>query len=247
MDEVMSIVGDHDVAVIEDAACAIGTTYKGRPVGGIGAAGCFSFHPRKIITTGEGGMVTTNRADLAERVASLRNHGSTGLQGADRQRPRNYSMASFDMLGYNLRMSDILAAVGTAQMRKLDALLSERRSRAARYGELLKGVERLAVPGAHGGSLDGHSYQSYVVRLRDGDRSLRNRVMDTLQDRDIQTRPGTHAVHRLGYYVKRYGHRPEDFPNASLCEDTSITLPLFPGMTDDDQERVAAELRAALR
>src|SRR5215831_16679289 len=106
MDEIVAIAGKHRLAVIEDAACAIGTAYKGRPVGGIGDLGCFSFHPRKVITTGEGGMVTTNRPDLAEKVASYRNHGATGLSTAEREHPRNYSMATFNNLGYNLRLSD---------------------------------------------------------------------------------------------------------------------------------------------
>ena len=244
MDEILSVARKHGLAVIEDAACAIGTSYNGRPVGGIGDIGCFSFHPRKVVTTGEGGMVTTNRSDLAERVASLRNHGSTGLAPQDRARPRNHSMAAFDNLGYNLRLSDIQAAVGVAQMAKLERLLIERRTRAAKYEELLRGLDRIITPSV--APSDGHTYQSYVVRIRDGGREERNRVMNDLQDRDVQTRPGTHAVHRLGYYARKYGLRPEDFPQAALCEDTSITLPLFPGMTDTDQERVVSCLRGAV-
>ena len=153
-------------------------------------------------------------------------------------------MAAFDNLGYNLRLSDIQAAVGVAQMAKLERLLIERRTRAAKYEELLRGLDRIITPSV--APSDGHTYQSYVVRIRDGGREERNRVMNDLQDRDVQTRPGTHAVHRLGYYARKYGLRPEDFPQAALCEDTSITLPLFPGMTDTDQERVVSCLRGAV-
>lgn len=240
MDEIMAIAGRHDLAVIEDAACAVGTTYQGRPIGAIGDLGCFSFHPRKVITTGEGGMVTTNRRDLADRVKSLRNHGATGPAfGADPAKP--YTMSTFDMLGFNLRMSDIQAAVGVAQMAKLDRLLAERRRLALRYSELLAGFEEIILPADDAG----HTYQSYVIRLADYDREKRNAIMERLAAAKIQTRPGTHAVHRLGYYANKYGLRPEQFPNACRAEDTTITLPIFPGMSEADQALVVRELRAA--
>jgi perosamine synthetase len=237
MDEIMAIAQRQKLAVIEDAACAVGTTYKGVPIGAIGDLGCFSFHPRKVITTGEGGMVTTNRKDLADRVKSLRNHGATGpASGADPCKP--YTMSTFDMLGFNLRMSDIQAAVGVAQMAKLDRLLAERRRLALRYSELLAGTEEIIVPTDD----PGHTYQSYVIQLAANDRERRNLIMEHLAKLNIQTRPGTHAVHRLGYYVNKYGLKPEQFPNACKAEDASITLPIFPGMTDDQQQFVAKNI-----
>jgi dTDP-4-amino-4,6-dideoxygalactose transaminase len=243
MDEIMALATCHGLAVIEDAACAVGTTYRGRPVGAIGSVGCFSFHPRKVITTGEGGMVTTADEALARRIASLRNHGATGpAPGMDASRP--YAMGTFDNLGYNLRLSDIQAAVGIAQMQKLDDLLAERRQRALRYHGLLQGAAGLTLPREP--EWGGHTYQSYVIRITEGGGPRRNRVMDALAAAAIQTRPGTHAVHRLGYYRERYGLRAEDFPAASACEDTTITLPIFPGMTDAQQDEVARRLREAL-
>lgn len=241
MDEIMAIARRHNLAVIEDAACAVGTTYKGRPIGAIGDLGCFSFHPRKVITTGEGGMVTTNRKDLADRVKCLRNHGATGPAfGADPSKP--YTMSTFDMLGFNLRMSDIQAAVGVAQMAKLDRLLAERRRLALRYSELLAGIGEIILPTDD----PGHTYQSYVIRLAANDREKRNAIMERLAELKIQTRPGTHAVHRLGYYVNKYGLKPEQFPHACWAEDTTITLPIFPGMTDDQQKFVVDNIRANL-
>ena len=112
--EILAIARRHNLYVIEDAACAIGTTYDGKPVGGFGDVGCFSFHPRKVITTGEGGMVTTNQATLASRIRSLRNHGATGHLDPGHGTPRAYTMSPFDVLGYNLRLSDIQAAVEAA-------------------------------------------------------------------------------------------------------------------------------------
>lgn len=241
MAEVLDIAGRHGLKVIEDAACAIGTTYDGRPVGGLGDVGCFSFHPRKVVTTGEGGAVTTRDATIADRVRRQRNHGATPeTPGA---KPRPWTMGRFDVLGFNLRLSDIQAAVGVAQMAKLDGLLAERLGRARRYTSLLAGTPDLALPTAPAPC--GHTYQSYVVRVVEGGNGRRNSIMDSLAAAGIQTRPGTHAVHRLGYYQEKYGLRPEQFPNACLAEDTTITLPIFPGMSDADQDLVARELRAA--
>jgi perosamine synthetase len=245
MEAVLAIARRRGLAVIEDAACAIGTTYRGQPVGGLGDLGCFSFHPRKVVTTGEGGMVTTNRDDLAAAVQSLRNHGSTGLPSAEIEPHGPWTMATFDRLGYNLRLSDIQAAVGIAQMEKLDRLLAERRRLAEGYRERLADVAEIALPTASG-KAEGHSYQSYVIRLRMGGRARRNQIMAQLAGRNIQTRPGTHAVHRLGYYRNKYGLRPEQFPIAARCEDTTITLPIFPNMRGSDQDQVTQAIIEAL-
>lgn len=236
MDEINAIAKKHDIAVIEDAACAIGTTYKGTPVGGIGDVGCFSFHPRKAVTTGEGGAVTSNRDDIAAMVRSLRNHGATGLPDPSLDAHGPWTMSTFNDLGFNLRLSDIQAAVGVAQIAKLDRLLAERRRLGRRYTELLATVNSIAKPTS--GDIEGHTYQSYVIRILEGGRKHRNDVMATLAAQQIQTRPGTHAVHRLGYYKNKYGLRPEQFPNAALAEDTTITLPIFPNMTEEDQRKV---------
>lgn len=237
MDEILAIARPRGITVIEDAACATGSLYKSKPVGAIGDIGCFSFHPRKVVTTGEGGMVTTDNDDLAKRVAVLRNHGSSPLD----TEVRPWSMNQFNALGYNLRLSDIQAAVGLAQMDKVEKLLADRRAAAAHYTELLSGVEELALPLVGAG--EGHSYQSYVVRVLKGGRDKRNAIMEAFEDEKIQTRPGTHAVHRLGYYVQKYGFKPEDFPIAATCEDTTITLPIFPGMRESDIARVAKVLK----
>lgn len=242
MDEIMKIARENNLAVIEDAACAIGTKYKSIPVGGIGDLGCFSFHPRKVITTGEGGMVTTNNLELANKIQSLRNHGATGIdKNIDPTRP--YAMSNFNMLGYNLRISDIQAAVGIAQMAKLNGLLSERRRLALNYSKLLSNFKDIILP------LDdpGHTYQSYVIRMSNGKKLLRNKIMDHLISLNIQTRPGTHAVHRLGYFKKKYSLKDNDFVNAIKAEDTSITLPIFPGMTDKQQETVVSNISKVLK
>lgn len=241
MREILEIANRHGLRVIEDAACAIGTRYEGRPIGAMGDIGCFSFHPRKVITTGEGGMVTTNNPELAERVRWLRNHGATGPAfGADASKP--YTMSTFDLLGYNLRLSDIQAAVGIAQVGKLEHLLAERRRLALLYSELLAEIDELVLPSDD----PGHTYQSYVIRVRSGSMLIRNSVMERLAAKSIQTRPGTHAVHRLGYYVNRYAIAAQEFPNACLAEDSSITLPIFPDMTNEQVAYVVKQIAEAL-
>ncbi len=242
MDQIMAVARKHRLGVIEDAACAVGTTYKGQPVGSLGDLGCFSFHPRKVITTGEGGMVVSRDPALAKKVACLRNHGGVGHPGTQEARP--YQMGLFEVLGFNLRLSDIQAAVGVAQMAKLDGLLAERRRHAQRYHQLLSAVEELALPVEPPGC--GHTYQSFVVRVRKGGMRRRNQIMDHLDKDGIQTRPGTHAVHRLGYYARKYNIHPEAFPRAAAAEDCSITLPIFPGMQEQQVCRVVESLKQAL-
>jgi dTDP-4-amino-4,6-dideoxygalactose transaminase len=244
MDKIMEIARRHNLFVIEDAACAIGTLYDNRPVGGIGDCGCFSFHPRKVITTGEGGMFTTNDKSLADKVKSLRNHGATGHLEPAEEPPKPYKMGTFDVLGYNLRLSDIQAAVGIAQMAKLEDLLKERKRLAEQYTEMLSEIDEIKAPTTP--DKCGHTYQSYVIRVLKGGNTKRNMVMDHLYSLKIQTRPGTHAVHRLGYYAHKYNLKPHQFPIAAACEDTTITLPLFPGMTKQQQEFVVSKLKEAL-
>lgn len=244
MDEIRALCAPRGIRIIEDAACAIATTYKGEPVGTLGDLGCFSFHPRKVVTTGEGGAVTTNDPALAAAVRSLRNHGATGLPSADIEPHGPWTMANFDRIGFNLRLSDIQAAVGVAQMGKLERLVADRRATAQRYTQMLHGLNDLILPVA--GEVEGHTYQSYVIRLAEGGRKRRNAVMSAMALAEMQSRPGTHAVHRLGYYRDKYGLQATQFPNAVAAEDTTITLPLVPFMRQSDQERVVQVVRRAL-
>lgn len=244
MNEIMALADKHGLAVIEDAACAIGTTYLGKPVGGIGDLGCFSFHPRKVVTTGEGGAVTTNQAALADRVRSLRNHGATGAPDPALEPHGPWTMGTFDNLGYNLRLSDIQAAVGVAQMAKMQRLVADRQRSAGRYLASLADAKDLILP--VGGDTAGHTYQSFVVRVSEGGRRRRNAIMAALALRGMQTRPGTHAVHRLGYYRNKYGIDPAAFPFSCEAEDTTITLPIVPLMETSVQDRVIDAVLAAL-
>jgi perosamine synthetase len=212
-----------DVTLLEDAAGALGAQRQGRPCGGLGAAGCLSFHPRKIVTTGEGGAVTTSDADLAERVRSYRHHGWSPSDRYD------------DMPGgaFNYRLADILCAIGTPQVRRLEDLLSARERVAAGYAERLAALP-VRLPTADDG--DRHGWQAYVIRL-----DRRDEAMAALRAQGIQCQIGTYALHRLSAY-----HDQGAFPGADRCFEQALALPLHTGLTDSELDRVAEALTAVV-
>jgi len=231
------------VPIVEDAACAVGAGYKGRPAGGLGRAAAFSFHPRKVITTGEGGMVTTDDDALAARIDSLRNHGASVPEEQRHRGPKPYVLPEFHLPGFNFRMTDLQGAVGLVQMEKLDRLLAERRRLAARYDEALASVPWLRTPRA--GEEYEHSYQSYVCMVDESRAPApRNALMEALQQKGVSTRPGTHAVHLLAYYRDRFGCAPEDCPAARDGDRLSMAIPLHNCMDDADLDYVVDAIRS---
>jgi dTDP-4-amino-4,6-dideoxygalactose transaminase len=218
-------------------------------VGTFGEAACFSFHPRKSITTGEGGMVVTNDARLAGALRSLRDHGAEASHRGVSPAPA--SMPSFPRVGFNYRMTDIQGAIGTVQLGRAAEFIAERRRIAARYDRSLGDLEWLRPPTTPAGSR--HGFQSYVVMIRlDWDAEFptqkearwRDGLMQRLEDQGIGSRPGTHAPPLAEYYRDRYGHRPEDFPRAAVAERLSVALPLYPGLTEGDTDRVVETIRS---
>ncbi|MCA3265834.1 MAG: DegT/DnrJ/EryC1/StrS family aminotransferase [Azospirillum sp.] len=240
----------HGLWVIEDAACGFGSMLEGRHVGTFGDAGCFSFHPRKAITTGEGGMITTQSDGLAERLRRLRDHGAAMSDLQRHHGPRPYLLADHPDAGYNQRMTDIQAALGVAQMKRADAILEERRALAARYDTAFADLPWLRTPAKPAGTL--HGYQSYPCLFQPmpvtaanvpAINAARNEWMDALRRAGVSTRPATHAVHMLAFYRDKYGLEREDFPNAWAANDCSISLPLFNGMSRAEQDHVIARVR----
>jgi perosamine synthetase len=226
-----------DVFVLEDAACAAAATYHGRSAGSLGDAAAFSFHPRKSITTGEGGMVTTNDELLADRARMLRNHGAS-VSEEDRHRgPQPFLLPDFDEVGFNYRMTDLQAAVGLVQLEKLDGFVEERRRWAAWYAQELEAVSWLAPPSVPPGY--GHGWQSFVTVVGDDAPAMRDTLMTTLQERGVSTRPGTHAVTELGAYRPWNGR----FPVAARLQARTMAIPLHNRMTEDDFQYVVDELR----
>jgi dTDP-4-amino-4,6-dideoxygalactose transaminase len=228
MDPILRVAERHGIPVIEDAACALGAEYHGRQAGGLGTAGVFSFHPRKVITTGEGGMIMTSDDDLAERIQILRSHGAV----------RGSHYLSFVSAGFNYRLSDVHAAIGVVQMNRLDVILSGRRDLATVYAGLLAGVDGATAPVTPRGRT--HTYQSYVVTLdEDVDR---DGVIDGMRERGVETTLGTYAMHLQPYFRERFGIPDADLPNATRAHRSGLTIPLYQGMTHEDIEKVVAAL-----
>lgn len=244
LDPLLKLARDRDLWVVEDAACALGARYRGEHVGTFGDAGCFSFHPRKSITTGEGGMITTSRRDLDSLARSLRDHGA-----AHTDANRGFLLDEYPHLGFNFRLTDIQAALGCAQMDRAEWILDQRRKIASRYDAFLAEMDWLQTPVVPKDCL--HGYQAYVCLFRPEEPSLenvedfhlrRNEVMDRLDRSGIATRQGTHAAFLQRLFVEKYGFRAEDFPNAYIADRLSLALPLFPQLTEEEQRRVTAAL-----
>jgi len=231
-----------NIPIIEDCACAAGASYKGRPAGTLGLAGVFSFHPRKSVTTGEGGMAITNVDGLASLCDQLRNHGASISEEARHRGPRPYLLPEFDELGYNYRMTDLQGAVGVVQLSKLTRFISERQQWADFYDQQLQELTWLRPPTR---PTEGqHAWQSYVTTVdpQAAPRS-RNEIMDLLNELGIATRPGTHAVHMLAYYRERIGFRASDYPGAQYANDQSMAIPLHNMMVPDDYHYVVNALK----
>jgi dTDP-4-amino-4,6-dideoxygalactose transaminase len=208
-----------EATVLEDAAGALGATHGGRPCGSLGALACFSFHPRKIVTTGEGGAVTTNDEALAERVRSLRHHGWSPSDRYD----------DMPQAAFNYRLSDVLCALGIPQLRRLDELIAAHGRIAAGYAERLAGLD-VVLPRADAG--DRHGWQAYVIQV-----DRRDEVMAGLRAQGIQCQIGTYALHRLGAYRDQ-----GPFPGADSVFERALALPFHTRLTDAELDRVAEAL-----
>jgi len=238
MEPILKIARKYKLKVIEDAACGLGTLYKGKHVGTFGETGCFSFHPRKAISCGEGGMITTNSKKHNEILRSLRDHGAS-MSDLARHQKGLPMLPEYNLLGFNYRMSDIEAAILIEQMKKVNWILKERRKRAEIYNKALKNNKYFAFPLAAPKKYH-HSYQSYVLRLKDG--FSRDKIAKRLIDKGIGIRQGTHSVPHLGYYRRKYGYKNTDFPESFKAEKQTLTIPLFAMMTKKEQDYVIRSL-----
>jgi len=242
LDPLRAIADRHGLALIEDAAHALGTTYRGQPIGGGTTAAVFSFHPIKAITTGEGGMVTTDDGALADRLRLLRFHGIS-RDAWSRYGKRGTPEYEIVALGFKYNMTDIQAALGIVQLGRLEEFLEARTRIAAWYTEALSvvpGVEMLApVPYPAR-----HAWHLLVVRLHQLDRDA---VMQQLLDRNIGVGLHFKALHLHTLYRVHLGIPPESLPHATRASESILSLPLFPAMTRDDVQDVADALAEVVR
>jgi dTDP-4-amino-4,6-dideoxygalactose transaminase len=261
MSSINKIAADYGLVVIEDAACGFGAKRKNHPAGTEAFAGCFSFHPRKAITTGEGGMVITNDDLFSEKVRKMRDHGASKTDLERHLKEGGSLLPDYSMLGFNYRMTDLQGALGTVQMKKVDMILNGRQKAAARYDQLLEGMAKIKRPFVPEGF--SHAYQTYVClynadgeKIKDLNNMIwedmetwnkeRNRLMQDLEKRGISVRQGTHAVHTLGYYRKKYGFNDADYPMSYMADRLSLALPLYVGMTEKTQVRIVDCLKSLL-
>jgi dTDP-4-amino-4,6-dideoxygalactose transaminase len=234
LSEILEIATRHKLVVVEDAACAIGSEYKGQRIGlPHSTMACFSFHPRKVLTTGEGGMITTANEELAVRIRKLRQHAMT-VSDLTRHSSTQVVTESYDEVGYNYRMTDMQGALGLVQLQRLNDMLARRRHLAARYSERLSQVEWLAPPVVPADCR--HNFQSYMVRLEDTAPIGRDELMQELLDRGIATRRGIMAIHReVPYCDARW---EKQLQQTEYITDNTIILPLFHTMTEEEQDYV---------
>ena len=229
MPRIVAVAGAHGARVLEDAACALGAAIGGRRAGAWGDAACFSFHPRKTVTTGEGGAVTTSDDRIDWTVRALRNHG------LDPTSPT----PDFVLPGHNLRLTEFQAALGASQLTRLTTMIARRREGAARYDALLAGTA-VAAPVVR--EPEAHVYQSYVVALPAAVAPRRAALIARLRDAGIEVTVGTYHMPLITYYRERFGFAPGDFPVTDDVSGRALTLPLHHRLSPADQERVVATL-----
>jgi dTDP-4-amino-4,6-dideoxygalactose transaminase len=241
MDRLSALARRHGLAILEDAAPAIGATYKGRRVGGLGNTACLSFHPRKVITTGEGGMLLTDDGAMAEQARRLRAHGMSVSDLARHQSDR-VVVEEYHELGYNYRMTDLQAAVGIEQLKRLDGMIERRREVAERYAKALANRDGVRLPFS---SADmPHTYQSYMIELAPELGVTREELMQELLLAGVATRRGVMAIHLEPYYRRRY---PQvRLPVTEVATRQTVLLPIYATMTSAEQEYVIEQLSSVL-
>ncbi|MBL7762643.1 MAG: DegT/DnrJ/EryC1/StrS family aminotransferase [Chitinophagaceae bacterium] len=241
IDAFKKLADKHNLKLIEDAACAAGSSYKGRKIGSHSELVCFSLHPRKVISTGDGGFITTNREDYYQRMKLLRQHG---MSVNDRVRHESSKIIFEDHIevGYNYRMTDIQAAVGIKQLEKLDWIVSERRKIADKYNAAFKDIENIQLPIEEKGYFS--NYQSYSIYLKDECPISRNELMQKMLDAGISTRRGIMTSHRETAYKTECAGL--SLPVSEKSADRSIILPLYIPMKDEDINKVIEVFRSIL-
>lgn len=258
MPYIMELAKKYNLKVIEDSACGFDGWIGDKHSGTFGDCGCFSFHPRKSICTGEGGMLITDDEDIANKVSQLKDHGASKSDLQRHKEKGGSLLPDFTMRGYNYRMTDMQGALGVCQMDRKEYIMNGRREVASKYDEVLKNISQLVTPYIPENYK--HGYQSYVCIFTDGEdisnltkeqidriNIKRNIFMEKLEEMTIATRQGTHAVHTLGYYKNKNNFKDEDFLMSYAADRLSIALPLYAGMTNEEFDYVISNIKEALK
>ena len=239
MDMISAIARNHKLLIIEDAACALGSQYKEKPIGNSENLCCFSFHPRKIITTGEGGAVLTNDEKMYKTLALLRNHGMS-VQPQERHTLGTILFEDYLKRGYNYKITDIQSAIGILQMDKLDEIIRNRRKLAQRYDAALKGSKIFIIPQVPHNCES--NYQTYLVRIKDESELSRNEILLCLNNKGIGAKQGIQSIHKEKAYYEEY--RDIKLPETEKATAQTVALPLFPGLTFEEQDFIIDVLQS---
>jgi perosamine synthetase len=238
MDTFLDLSRRHDLELVEDAACAIGATYRGRPIGSLGPLACFSFHPRKVITCGEGGMIAVSDPEVGERLRRLRQH-AMDKSALDRHSAQKVVIEHYPERGWNFRMTDLQAAIGLKQLGVLDAILTERRRLAERYSAALEGESWLQTP--YEPDYANRTWQSYPLRLDPNGPLDAMELMQLLLEKGVASRRGVMASHEEG----AYRDSSVSLPHTEAAARDVILLPLYPGLSDEAQDYVVEQVTAS--
>lgn len=242
IDSFNEIAQEFGIFIIEDSACAIGSFYKGNPLGSSGNVGVLSFHPRKVITCGEGGMLLLKNADFAEKARVLRAHGAS-ISDLVRHQSKNIVYEQYEQVGYNYRMTDIQAALGVKQMGYLPTILERRNSIAAKYNDAFGSsfwIKTLTPPAY----VSQWNYQSYPLILDDSCKGSRERIMQELQEKGVSTRRGIPPIHKEPAY---FDFNSLTLPVTESLSERVLFLPIFPTQTDHEVEHVIASVQSCER
>jgi dTDP-4-amino-4,6-dideoxygalactose transaminase len=258
MPYIMGLAKQYNLKVIEDSACGFDAWIDNKHSGTFADIGCFSFHPRKSICTGEGGMLITNNDEIANKVSQLKDHGASKSDLQRHKEKGGSLLPDFTIRGYNYRMTDMQGALGVCQMNKKEYILNGRREIASKYDIALKDVPQLVTP--YIPDEYKHGFQSYVCIFTDGEdiSSLtkqqidrinikRNSFMEKLENKNIATRQGTHAIHTLDYYKFKNSFTDEDFLNSYAADRLSIAIPLYAEMTNEEFDYVIDSIKEVLK
>jgi dTDP-4-amino-4,6-dideoxygalactose transaminase len=237
MDRFLELGERHGIAIVEDAACAIGATYKGRQIGSMGPLACFSLHPRKVITTGEGGMITLNDSAVADRLRKLRAH-AMDVSDLARHAAKDVVIERYPERGWNARMTDMQAQLGLCQLEELDWILERRRALAERYSAAIEHIPSLEAPFEPDYAV--RTWQSYCVRVTGHSAVGRTELMRRLLHEGIPTRRGVMTIHE----EPAYADPRVSLPHSEAAARDVIILPLFADMTEEQQDYVLEHLAA---
>jgi perosamine synthetase len=239
LDPIVDLCRGKGLVLVEDAACAIGSEYKGRRIGAHGNIACFSLHPRKIITTGEGGIITTDDFMIAEKLRRFRHHGMS-VSDIERHVSKRVIIETYPEIGYNYRMTDMQAAIGIEQMKRLPVIVEKRRQAAEVYDRELSCLRHVRVPKIP--DYASHNYQSYWIELEESQPVSRDDLMQRLLHKGISTRRGIMAIH----LEECYSSSRVSLPMTERITRNTQLLPIYPSMTDEEQRYVVSALRETL-